>query len=187
MDNKELTEVAEKTVKQRRPKRSEQLSVHTEPGDNTKYLKHSMEIASLPKIDIKDAEQVKKRINEYFTICCGSDMKPSMAGLALAIGISRQTLWEWANDVVRKGEFGDAIKKAVQMLDLQMVDYMQNGKINPVSGIFLMKNNFGYTDKTEVVVTPNNPLGDEVEQKALEDKYMNSVIDADGVIIDEDE
>ena len=32
---------------------------------------------------------------------------------------------------------------------------MQNGKINPVSGIFLGKNNFGYQDKTEYVVTPN--------------------------------
>ena len=32
---------------------------------------------------------------------------------------------------------------------------MHNGKINPVSGIFLGKNNFGYQDKTEYVVTPN--------------------------------
>ena len=33
--------------------------------------------------------------------------------------------------------------------------YMNSGKINPVSGIFLGKNNFGYQDKTEYVVTPN--------------------------------
>lgn len=39
---------------------------------------------------------------------------------------------------------------------------MLNGKINPVSGIFLMKNNFEYQDKSEVVLTPNNPFGDEV-------------------------
>ena len=32
---------------------------------------------------------------------------------------------------------------------------MQNGKINPVSGIFLGKNNFGYQDKQEMVITPN--------------------------------
>ena len=34
-------------------------------------------------------------------------------------------------------------------------NYMQNGKINPVSGIFLGKNNFGYQDKQEMVLTPN--------------------------------
>ena len=71
------------------------------------------------------------------------------------------------------------------MLDAQMSDYMQNGKINPVSGIFLMKNNFGYADKTEVVVTPNSPLGAETSQKELEDKYMDSVVDVDDDILDE--
>ena len=40
-------------------------------------------------------------------------------------------------------------------------NYMQNGKINPVSGIFLGKNNFGYQDKQEMVLTPNtNPEAD---------------------------
>ena len=34
-------------------------------------------------------------------------------------------------------------------------NYSQNGKINPVMGIFLGKNNYGYQDKTEYVVTPN--------------------------------
>ena len=64
----------------------------------------------------------------------------------------------------------------MKLLDAQMTDYMQNGKINPVSGIFLMKNNFGYADKQEVVVTPNNPLGDGQDEKQLEEKYQDSVI-----------
>lgn len=42
---------------------------------------------------------------------------------------------------------------------------MQNGKINPVSGIFLLKNaNLGYRDQTDIVVTPNNV---EVDEKTL--------------------
>ena len=32
---------------------------------------------------------------------------------------------------------------------------MQQGKINPVSGIFLGKNNFCYRDQQEMVLTPN--------------------------------
>ena len=39
-------------------------------------------------------------------------------------------------------------------------NYMQTGRINPVSGIFLGKNNFGYQDKQDVVITPNNPESD---------------------------
>lgn len=56
-----------------------------------------------------------------------------------------------------------------------MEDYMLNGKINPVSGIFLMKNNFGYTDKSEVVLTPNTPLGEETPPEVLCQKYLDDV------------
>jgi hypothetical protein len=41
------------------------------------------------------------------------------------------------------------------MMENLWENYMQNGKINPVSGIFLGKNNFGYQDKQEMVITPN--------------------------------
>ena len=117
-------------------------------------------------------------IKQYFQICADDDMKPSVAGLALAMNIDRRRLWE-----IREGKMGknpavsDTLKRTMQLLDLQMVDYMQNGKINPVSGIFLMKNNFGYADKQEVVLTPNNPLGDTKDTKALEEKYIDSVVD----------
>ena len=54
---------------------------------------------------------------------------------------------------------------------------MLNGKINPVSGIFLGKNNFEYADKQEVVVTPNNPLGDLVNADKLVEHYEDIVVD----------
>ena len=49
----------------------------------------------------------------------------------------------------------DSIKKGYAYMENLWENYMQNGKINPVSGIFLGKINFGYQDKTEYVVTPN--------------------------------
>ena len=47
---------------------------------------------------------------------------------------------------------------------------MQNGKVNPVSGIFLGKNNFGYKDQQEYVVTPNQ-MGEHESPAAIEAKY----------------
>lgn len=175
MKNEQLQEVGEQVAKQKRPKRSEQLQVHTEPGDNTRYLQHSLTIANLPSIDIKDAAQIETRVFEYFQLCAADDMKPSVAGLALAVGVDRKTIWQWAT--AEKSDRSNAVKKAYRMLDLQMTDYMQNGKINPVSGIFLMKNNFGYTDKQEVVVTPNNPLGDGTATEEIEQRYIESVVE----------
>ena len=54
--------------------------------------------------------------------------------------------------------------------------YASEGKVNALVYFFTMKNHFGYTDKQEVVVTPNNPLGDGQDEKQLEEKYQDSVI-----------
>lgn len=180
MNDKELADIGKQVTKRKRPDLSEKQSVHTEPGENRKYILHSLRLAELPKLDMDNVEEVTQRIIDYFSICAEDDMKPSVAGLALAMNIDRRRLWE-----IREGKMGknpavsDALKKAMKILDLQMVDYMQNGKINPVSGIFLMKNNFGYADKQEVVLTPNNPLGDTKDTKELEERYIESVVDDD--------
>lgn len=47
---------------------------------------------------------------------------------------------------------------------------MINGKINPASGIFLGKNNFGYQDTQEYIVTPNT-MKSETPVEVIEAKY----------------
>lgn len=180
MTNEDAENIGKDIIKHKRPQRSENLSVHTDPGDNTKYINNALRLAALPPIDTKDIPQLQNRISEYFTICSEEDMKPSVAGLALAVGVSRKTIWEWSQgDDVEKSDRRNVIKKAYQILNLMMEDYMQNGKINPVSGIFLMKNNFGYADKQEVVVTPNQPLGEGQETNEIKQRYLESTVTDD--------
>lgn len=165
----------------KRPDRTEAMSVHAEPGDNRRYIEHSMKMWDWPNVDMKEPAQVKERIGMYLSICAEDDMKPSVAGLALAFGVDRKTIWAWANGVDSKtlpAESRNLIKKAYQLLNAQMESYMQNGKINPVAGIFLMKNNMGYADKQEVVLTPNQQLGDQVPAEDLEKKYLEDVVGA---------
>jgi hypothetical protein len=51
-------------------------------------------------------------------------------------------------------------------------DYMLNGKVNPVAGIFLGKNLFQYKDQQEYVVTPNTgSIPDAIDAATLESKY----------------
>ena len=156
-------------------------TVQAEPGDNRKYLEHNLKMWSWPSVDMKKPENVLERVTLYFQTCADDDMKPSVAGLALAFGIDRRTLWKWINGIQSDfvaSESRDALKKAYIILNAQMENYMQNGKINPVAGIFLMKNNMGYQDKQEVVVTPNQQLGEQIPAEALEKKYLEDVIGA---------
>ena len=183
MNDKELVETGEQVVRTRgRPKGSggntrTDMLPQMEPGDNAKYLEIGMRIAGLPKVDMSNEHQVAQRIDEYFKICAEYDHKPSIEGMALALDVDRRYLWEIREG--RKGknpEVADTLKRAVKLLQLYLSDCMQNGKINPVSGIFLLKNNFGYQDKQEVIVTPNNPLGDGTDPKQIEDKYTASAV-----------
>lgn len=159
----------------KRPDSTAQLA----PGDNRKFIQHDMRMWDWPSVDMSNPKAVSDRIVQYFNICTEDDMKPSVAGLALAFGIDRRTLWTWingSNSSRISPESLVTLKKAYQILNAQMENYMQNGKINPVAGIFLMKNNMGYEDKQEMVLTPNNALGDSVDQKQLEERIAGSVV-----------
>lgn len=159
--------------KKKRPDRALANGLQVQPGDNTKYLTHNMELFALEQVNLKDEKQVLNRSMEYFEICAKNDMKPSVAGYALALGYSRAYVWEICNkpNENKNPLVVDTIKKVMDALTAQMEDYMQNGKINPVSGIFLMKNNMGYQDKQEVVVTPNQ-VTESTETSLLEESNL---------------
>ena len=130
----------------------------------------------LPPIDIADEKQVENRIREYFNFCVDHDRKPNMKGMANWLGVSRETVNSWKRGDYRTETHSAVIKKACDLLEELMVDYFQNGKTNPTSGIFLLKNMFGYKDVQDVVVTPQNPLGAEVNQDELQKRISDTVI-----------
>lgn len=127
-----------------------------QPGDNTKYLKHALTTLGMPPINISDPRQVEERVSWYFNHCMDMDMKPTVNGMCNALGIHRDTLHTWKTGEARAGTHQEIVLKAYRLLEELWEDYMLNGKINPVSGIFLAKNMFsGYSDKQELVLTPN--------------------------------
>lgn len=148
------------------------------PGDNTRYLRQARTWLKLPPIDIADPKQVEDRLDLYFDFCEKEDKKPSVIGMANWLGVSRDTINSWKRGECRSTTHSDLILKAYDLLEELWVDYMQNGKVNPASGIFLGKNLFGYRDVQDVVVTPNNPMGDAQNAPELADKYLE-VIDED--------
>lgn len=147
-----------------------QNQVMVEPGDNSRYLRHALAVYNLPPIDISDPNQVKNRLGWYFNHCFDNDMKPTVSGFCNSLGITRTTLFDWKNGNYREGTHQQIILDAYKLLEELWESYMQNGKINPVSGIFLGKNNFSYSDRQEYVVTPNAKQ-EAVDVKTIEAKY----------------
>ena len=163
--------------KRKRPDVSERCSVHVDPKELSQQIEFSMTLFNLPDIDTNDAEAVQHRLGEYFLLCTKYDMKPNFAGMASALGVGRTTLWKWVNDTgeLKPKEVVNTLKKGRDILNNMLENWMQNGQVNPVVGIFLGKNNFNYKDQSEVVVTPRNPLGEIRDREELEEVYKSSI------------
>ena len=161
-DNKELATNTTQAVKRRRnrPDLANFGAELAQPGDNSRYLRLAMASLDLPPIDISDAAQVQQRLTDYFTFCVENDRKPSVIGMCNWLGISRDTVNSWRRGEYRDKTHSDLINKAYAMLEELMNDYMLNGKVNPASGIFLLKNIHGYRDQVDIVAAPASSLAE---------------------------
>lgn len=153
-----------------------------EDGDNTKFMTVQMALLNLPDIDMENPEEVQTRLNEYFALYAQYDMKPTVAGMAIALnGHNRQWLYAITHDVATGGSgyktalppsVAVLIKKAYFLLENLWESYMNSGKVNPVAGIFLGKNNYGYQDKTEYVLTPNQQNDNDYSADEIRERYI---------------
>lgn len=97
----------------------------------------------------------------------------NMAAYA-AIGIDKDIAFTWKNQTVSNPERANFIKKVQKICALYREGLMEDGKVNPVTGIFWQKNYDGLRDQSEVVLTPNNPLGEAQNVEQLRQKYLES-------------
>lgn len=172
-------------------------SLMLEDGDNAKFTSMNLHFMNLPKIDLHDEKAVQDRLNEYFDVMIQNDMKPSVSGMAMALGLDRRRLWEIkTGNTQGSGALGglsslpqevtDLVKRAYQLLECLWEDYMLNGKINPMAGVFLGVNNYGYQDVKKVDVTPVLPdsnKDNDYDPDSIRERYLidsnNSGSDSD--------
>ena len=161
--------------------------LQTEPGDNTKIVMTNMKFFSMPPIDLHDPAAVQERLIEYFKIYGEADLKPTVAGMGMALGLDRRRLWEIKSGTLVGGvgkqhlpeETLGLIKKAYEILETTMENYANAGKINPVMAIFMMKNHFGYQDKTEYVLTPNQKQESDYDADEISKRYLTEAATSD--------
>ena len=96
------------------------------------------------------------------------------------MGISKDDVYHWSNGrCAPSPAHGDVIQKVKAFCSTYREMLGANGKLNPATLIWWQKNYDGFVDKTETVVTPNNPLGIVEDPKEIEKRIIDSLPDAD--------
>lgn len=95
-------------------------------------------------------DEIRQRIDEYFTFCQQSSVRPGVESLCMALHISRTTLFNWNNGTNCSRECQELIQSAKSFIGAYIEQAMLGGKISPPSGIFLMKNWLSYKDAISI-------------------------------------
>ena len=159
-------------------KRRKDLDLQAEPGDISKMIEFDTQWRIMPKVNTSNLSEILDRIDLYFTRCIECSIRPSVTGMCAALGVTRQTWYYWISG--RKREYSTELEPINAILESLLEQYGLQGKLNPATQIFLLKNHFGYRDTNELVLTPSRPdLQDEVTEERLRKKYLEAAMDDD--------
>ena len=86
----------------------------------------------------------------------GVALIPDVEGLALFLGVSRSTLYEWQNS--RPGEYSDTIKRTLNAIAAAKKQLALMGKIPPLVFATDFNNNHGYTQQQNIEITAARKL-----------------------------
>lgn len=112
-------------------------------------------------------EKLSEAVNQYFE----EEKKPTLAGLAYALGINRQTLYNYGE----RDDFLDIIKRARERVEATYEERLVYGS-QPTGVIFALKN-MGWKDKTEV----DNRFPDGIILNGIRPKENAPILNDNGV------
>lgn len=110
-----------------------------------------------------NADEMEIVIEDYFQDCAELCLRPTIRGLAAALGTTYTSLSEWENGV-RDAQLGSRCSLIIKNAKTFIAEYDEvlalEGIDNPILYMFRSKNYYGMKDKTEVELAPKNTLGD---------------------------
>lgn len=174
MEKKKSAEAKElSTVKKERPLRGRggtqnfnNVIAGAKSEDISRCLRNCLMFYDLPAV--KDDEECRQRLYDFFDTCERTGQLPTVEKMIMCLGVVRSTAWEWEQGNGCSSTRASMIKKAKEFIASFESEMVTEGKINPVVYIFRAKNYFGMKDQQDVVLKPENPLGETVDQARLE-------------------
>ena len=133
----------------------------------------------LPPINIKNPNEVEKRIDEYFDFCEMNDKPPNMVGMGNWLGVSTGTINKWKSGEWSAETVGPIIQRALSVIEEYLVSQVQDNPKAMVGGMFQLKSMFHYKEQQDIVITTGAQNDAEMSADEIAKRYLD-----DGKIID---
>ena len=140
---------------------------------NSTYLFHSAKIAEMPRCNLLDANEINQRSLEYFKACSDDGVRPSLTGLALSLGTTVKGFQGLFADRRMPEDCINALGKAAAKVEDVTISLMLDTRVQPVTGLFILKNHFGYKDASDVNINTIRKGGETAQE--LAEKYKSVV------------
>lgn len=136
--------------------------------DGVVLMEHGLNVEKKIGRPLKFAtdEIMKQEIFEYFQHCQDTCTIPTVLGVSLWLGVTRETVYQWTREDF---PYTDTIKNTMSLIHKFTEDNAILGNINPVLYFFMAKNYWGMRDSTETIIRPENNRPSESEQRAIID------------------
>lgn len=129
------------------------------------------------KISLTDTGRVKAVTVDYLKSCEDTSTLPTIAGLARALGISRQAVYDC---IGRHSPAATAewFTRCHDAFSDMLTQASLRGTVQPVVSIFVQRAMYGLRESVEIVAKRDDgPLGPEADQLELERKLQDIVVD----------
>ena len=153
-----VRDVADAIKKHPRPTSSIENTVTATPTEISAIIGNVLYWYKYPQV--KTDEECADRLNEFFQRIHDTGEIPTVEKMCLALGIHRQTAWQWKTGQGCSAERTYMIKKAYDIMAALDAELVSKNKIPQVTYIFRSKNYYGMSDQTQLVITPNVPFQD---------------------------
>lgn len=135
------------------------------------------------KPSLSSREECENAIYKYFENCATKNVRPTLSGICLALGLSRKQFLESCETgqvTLRGAQSAIALPNDVWSLFTNLHDnyvsmiegFLESNIIHPSSGIFLLKNNSDYKDSVEHNYNVTKTV---VDLKAMAEKYSQEM------------
>lgn len=139
--------------------------------DNRAKREMLQESTRRPRLNLKDTAAVQARTFEYMQATELAKVFPSVSGLALAFGCSRQNLNQFllTHPSHPSAEFIQQVKEAFADIICNAGLY---GSSNPIMSVFVLKNNHGFVDRVDIAPVTQVQTDDDYDAEAIRRRYL---------------